>query len=294
MSVMFLAMVWHAQRRQAALAEVQGVAEMRASLSNGRSGSSTMRRTSCARPSRSPAAISSSLRGSNRLARGRRGARRAGRDGADRRAAVAPGAVGAGELRASRRSISRRSSPICSCAGSEVPAGRRHDVDLAGKMPPTLRRSETRSMCCSRTRSSTRIRATRRARGARGRSRRVMIQVRTRAAAFRPRRSLASSTAGRVPRSPNMRAGRRRARPRDRRGGCQCPRRPLLGQAVASRDAFRLHLPVRIAAAADAPSPTPAVEGGEAGAGLGGALSEEGVGLGVMVAAQGESDLSEA
>jgi two-component system, OmpR family, sensor kinase len=32
MSAMFLAMVWHAQRRHAALAEVQGVAEMRASL----------------------------------------------------------------------------------------------------------------------------------------------------------------------------------------------------------------------------------------------------------------------
>jgi signal transduction histidine kinase len=32
MSAMFLAMVWHAQRRQAALAESQGVAEMRASL----------------------------------------------------------------------------------------------------------------------------------------------------------------------------------------------------------------------------------------------------------------------
>jgi len=32
MSAMFLAMVWHAQRRQAALAEVQGVAAMRASL----------------------------------------------------------------------------------------------------------------------------------------------------------------------------------------------------------------------------------------------------------------------
>jgi signal transduction histidine kinase len=32
MSAMFVAMVWHAQRRQSALAEVQGVAEMRASL----------------------------------------------------------------------------------------------------------------------------------------------------------------------------------------------------------------------------------------------------------------------
>jgi signal transduction histidine kinase len=32
MAAMFLAMVWHAQRRQVALAEVQGVAEMRASL----------------------------------------------------------------------------------------------------------------------------------------------------------------------------------------------------------------------------------------------------------------------
>jgi signal transduction histidine kinase len=32
MSAMFLAMVWHARRRQAALAEVQGVSEMRASL----------------------------------------------------------------------------------------------------------------------------------------------------------------------------------------------------------------------------------------------------------------------
>jgi len=32
MAAMFLAMVWHAKRRQAALAEVQGVAEMRASL----------------------------------------------------------------------------------------------------------------------------------------------------------------------------------------------------------------------------------------------------------------------
>ena len=32
MSAMFLAMVWHAQRRQAALQQVQGVAEMRASL----------------------------------------------------------------------------------------------------------------------------------------------------------------------------------------------------------------------------------------------------------------------
>ena len=33
MSAMFLAMVWHAQRRQSALAEVQGVAEMRETVS---------------------------------------------------------------------------------------------------------------------------------------------------------------------------------------------------------------------------------------------------------------------
>ena len=49
MSAMFLAMVWHARRRQAALRSQRGRGRVRR-CSSGRSGSSTTRRTSCARP----------------------------------------------------------------------------------------------------------------------------------------------------------------------------------------------------------------------------------------------------
>jgi hypothetical protein len=48
---------------------------------------------------------------------------------------------------------------------------------------------------------------------------------------------------------------------------------------LARGTAFRLHLPVRVAAA-DAPSPAPAAEGEFAGAGPESALSEGGVALG--------------
>ena len=59
MSAMFLAMVWHARRRQDALAIVERSGRASAHpCCNGRSVSSTTRRTSCARRSRSRAAIS--------------------------------------------------------------------------------------------------------------------------------------------------------------------------------------------------------------------------------------------
>ena len=47
---LFVGLVLHGRRRQAALAEVQGVAEMRASLLSARSASSTTLRTSCGLP----------------------------------------------------------------------------------------------------------------------------------------------------------------------------------------------------------------------------------------------------
>jgi len=68
--------------------------------------------------------------------------------------------------------------------------------------------------------------------------------------------------------------------------GGWCSVRPL-----SRGTAFRLHLPVRVAAD-NAPSPTPADEGELADAGPGPALSEEGVGSGLIVSARGENELS--
>ena len=49
MSAMFLAMVWHARRRQQAARDVEPIAENRARCSSGRNGSCTTYRTSCGR-----------------------------------------------------------------------------------------------------------------------------------------------------------------------------------------------------------------------------------------------------
>ena len=108
-----------------------------------------------ARASRAAAARAAGCAG----ARG--GARRARPDGADRRAAAAAREVRAAGLRASRRSTSRRSSPISSSAGRRwrrAPGG--STSTSRGGCSPIPRRCGTPSTRCSRTRSSTPTRAT--------------------------------------------------------------------------------------------------------------------------------------
>jgi two-component system, OmpR family, sensor kinase len=297
MSAMFLAMVWHAQRRQAALAEVQGVAEMRASLLE--------------RQERFLHDASHELRTPVTIARGHLELlRREQPDSPELDVAL-------DELSRMERIVER----LLLLAKSEQQAGAfekvdleaflsdlfirwsevaprawRLDVDLAGTMladPEALRNALDALLenAVKYTDPGDAVELAAHADGAGG----VVIEVSDSGSGVPPEA---------LPRIFDRWARADGARTRERGGaglglaivaavarvhGGRCSVRPL-----PRGTAFRLHLPVRIAAAAaDAPSPTPAVEGGEAGAGLGGALSEEGVVLGVMVAAQGESDLSE-
>jgi two-component system, OmpR family, sensor kinase len=296
MSAMFLAMVWHAQRRQAALAEVQGVAEMRASLLE--------------RQERFLHDASHELRTPVTIARGHLELLR-------REQPDAPELdVALDELSRMERIVER----LLLLAKSEQQAGAfveidleaflsdlfirwsevaprawRLDVDLAGRLladPEALRDALDALLenAVKYTDPGDGVELAAHADGAGG----VVIEVSDSGSGVPPEA---------LPRIFDRWARADGARTRERGGaglglaivaavarahGGRCSVRPL-----PRGTAFRLHLPVRISAA-DAPSPTPAAEGGGAGVGLGGALSEDGFALGVMVPAQGESDLSEA
>ncbi|HKU56445.1 MAG TPA: HAMP domain-containing sensor histidine kinase [Gaiellaceae bacterium] len=296
MSAMFLAMVWHARRRQAALAEVQGVAEMRASLLE--------------RQERFLHDASHELRTPVTIARGHLELlRREQPDAPELEVAL-------DELRRMERIVER----LLLLAKSEQQAGVfeeidleaflsdlfirwsevaprawRLDVDLAGKMladPEALRNALDALVenAVKYTDPGDAVELAARADGAGG----VVIEVSDSGSGV-PHEAL--------PRIFDRWARADGARTRERGGaglglaivaavarahGGRCSVRQL-----SEGTAFGLHLPVRIAPGA-APSPTPAADGGGAGAGHGAALSEEGVALEVMMAAQGENDLSPA
>jgi len=296
MSAMFLAMVWHAQRRQAALAEVRGVAEMRASLLE--------------RQERFLHDASHELRTPVTIARGHLELLR-------REQPDAPELdVALDELRRVERIVERllllAKSEQQALAFEEIdleaflsdlfirwsevaPRAWRLDVDLVGTMladPEALRDALDALLenAVKYTDPGDSVEVAARADGAGG----VVIEVSDSGRGVPPEA---------LPRIFDRWARADTARTRERGGaglglaivaavahahGGRCSVQPL-----PRGTAFRLHLPVRIAPVG-APSPTPAVEGGGAGAGLGGALSEEGAVLGSMVAAHGESDLSEA
>ena len=296
MSAMFLAMVWHAQRRQAALAEVRGVAEMRASLLE--------------RQERFLHDASHELRTPVTIARGHLELLR-------REQPDAPELdVALDELRRVERIVERllrlAKSEQQTLAFEEIdleaflsdlfirwsgvaPRAWRLDVDLAGTMladPEALRDALDALLenAVKYTDPGDSVEVAARADGAGG----VLIEVSDSGSGVPP---------DALPRIFDRWARADGARTREGGGaglglaivaavahahGGRCSVQPL-----PRGTAFRLHLPVRIAPAG-APSPTPAAEGGGTGVGLGGALSEEGVVLGSMVAAHGESDLSEA
>jgi signal transduction histidine kinase len=281
MSAMFLAMVWHAQRRQAALAEVQGVAEMRASLLE--------------RQERFLHDASHELRTPVTIARGHLELLR--RDQPD-----APELeVALDELGRMERIVERllllAKSEQAEFAFEEVdleallsdlfmrwsevaPRAWRLEVDVAGRLladPEALRDALDALLenAVKYTDPGDAIELAAHADGAGG----VVIEVSDSGAGV-PREAL--------PRIFDRWARADGARTRERGGaglglaivaavtrahGGRCSVKPL-----ARGTSFRLHLPVRVAA--DAPSPTPASEGEFAGAGPGPALSEEGAVLG--------------
>ena len=119
MSAMFLAMVWHARRRQAATRSARRSRRAARRCSSGRSGSCT----TSSHELRTPVTIARGhlellRRDGRRLARARGRARRARADRADHRPA-APAREGraAGLPRDRATSTSSRSSRTCSCAG---------------------------------------------------------------------------------------------------------------------------------------------------------------------------------
>jgi two-component system, OmpR family, sensor kinase len=296
MSAMFVAMVWHAQRRQAALAEVQGVAEIRASLLE--------------RQERFLHDASHELRTPITIARGHLELLR-------REQPEAPELdVALDELRRVERIVERllllAKSEQQSGAFEEIdleaflsdlfirwsevaPRAWRLDVDLAGKMladPEALRDALDALLenAVKYTDPGDAVELAAHADGTGG----VVIEVSDSGTGVPPEA---------LPRIFDRWARADGARTRERGGAGlglaivaavahahagHCSVKPL-----PRGTAFRLHLPVRIAPGS-APSPTPALEGGGAGAGPEGALSEDEVALGLSVAAQGESDLSRA
>jgi len=294
MSAMFLAMVWHAQRRQVALAEVRGVAEMRASLLE--------------RQERFLHDASHELRTPVTIARGHLELLR-------REQPEAPELdVALDELRRVERIVERllllAKSEQQALAFEEIdleaflsdlfirwsevaPRAWRLDVDLAGTMladSEALRDALDALLenAVKYTDPGDSVEVAARADGTGG----VVIEVSDSGRGVPPEA---------LPRIFDRWARADTARTRERGGaglglaivaavahahGGRCSVQPL-----PRGTAFRLHLPVRIAPVST-PGPTPAAEGGGAGAGLGGVLSEEGVVLGSMVAAHGESDLS--
>ena len=295
MSAMFLAMVWHAQRRQAALAEVQGVAEMRASLLE--------------RQERFLHDASHELRTPVTIARGHLELLRREQPDAPE-LEVALDELGRIERIVGRLLLLAKSEQLglaleeldleaflsdLFIRWSEVaPRAWRLDVDLAGRMladPEALRDALDALLenAVKYTDAGDAVELAARADGAGG----VVIEVSDSGSGVPPEA---------LPRIFDRWARADGARTRERGGaGLGLAIVAAVAHAHGGRcsvkslprgTAFRLHLPVRIAPV-DAPSPTPA-EGGDAGVGPGGGLSEEGLVLETMVAAQGESDLSQA
>lgn len=282
MSAMFLAMVWHAQRRQLALAEVQGVAEMRASLLE--------------RQERFLHDASHELRTPVTIARGHLELLRREQPDAPE-LEVALDELGRMERIVERLLLLAKSEQAgfvfeeidlevflsdLFIRWSEVaPRAWRLDVDLAGHLladPEALRNALDALLenAVKYTDPGDAVALAAHADGAGG----VVIEVSDSGSGVPPEA---------VPRIFDRWARADRARTRERGGaglglaivaavarahGGRCSVKPLPRGTV-----FRLHLPVRVPAA-NAPSPTPAPEGEFAGAGPEPALSEGGVALG--------------
>jgi two-component system OmpR family sensor kinase len=294
MSAMFLAMVWHAQRRQAALAEVQGVAEMRASLLE--------------RQERFLHDASHELRTPVTIARGHLELLR--RDQPDApELDVALDELGRMERIVERLLLLAKSeqqgfafeeidleaflSDLFIRWSEVAPRAWRLDVDLAGRLladPEALRDALDALLenAVKYTNPGDTIELAAHADGTGG----VVIEVSDSGLGVPP---------DALPRIFDRWARADGARTRERGGaglglaivaavarahGGRCSVRSL-----PQGTTFRLHLPVR-AALDRAASPTPASEGEMAGAGP--ALSEDGVALGGMLAAPGEMDLRQA
>jgi two-component system, OmpR family, sensor kinase len=274
MSAMFLAMVWHAQRRQAALAEVQGVAEMRASLLE--------------RQERFLHDASHELRTPVTIARGHLELLRREHDAPELE--VALDELGRIERIVERLLLLAKSeqqgfgfvevdleaflSDLFIRWSEVAPRAWRLDVDLAGRLvadPEALRNALDALLenAVKYTDPGDAVELAAHADGTGG----VVIEVSDSGVGVPPEA---------LPRLFDRWARADGARTRERGGaglglaivaavarahGGRCSVEPL-----SRGTAFRLHLPVR-AAATNAPNPTPAVEGDLAGAGQGLALS---------------------
>jgi signal transduction histidine kinase len=282
MSAMFLAMVWHAQRRQAALAAVQGVAEMRASLLE--------------RQERFLHDASHELRTPVTIARGHLELLR--RDQPDApELDVALDELGRMERIVERLLLLAKSeqqgfafqeidlevflSDLFIRWSEVAPRAWRLDVDLAGRLvadPEALRDAIDALLenAVKYTNAGDAVELAAHADGADG----VVIEVSDSGLGVPPEA---------LPRIFDRWARADGARTRERGGaglglaivaavarahGGRCSVKPL-----PRGTAFRLHLPVRLAPE-KAPSPAPASEGEIAGAGTEPALSEEGIALG--------------
>ncbi len=282
MSAMFLAMVWHAQRRQAALAEVQGVAEMRASLLE--------------RQERFLHDASHELRTPVTIARGHLELlRREQPDSPELE--VALDELGRMERIVERLLLLAKSeqqgfafveidldvflSDLFIRWSEVAPRAWRLDVDLAGRLladPEALRDALDALLenAVKYTNPGDAVELAAHADGAGG----VVIEVSDSGLGIPPEV---------LPRIFDRWARADGARTRERGGAglglaiVAAVARAHGGHCSVKRlprgTAFRLHLPVRIAPDR-APGPTPAPEGGVAGAGLEPALTEEGVALG--------------
>jgi len=282
MSAMFLAMVWHAQRRQAALAEVQGVAEMRASLLE--------------RQERFLHDASHELRTPVTIARGHLELLRREQPEAPE-LEVALDELGRMERIVERLLLLAKSeqqgfafqeidleallSDLFIRWSEVAPRAWRLDVDLAGRLladPEALRNALDALLenAVKYTNPGDAIELAAHADGAGG----VVIEVSDSGLGVPPEA---------LPRIFDRWARADGARTRERGGaglglaivaavarghGGRCSVKPL-----PRGTAFGLHLPVRVAPGR-APSPTPASEGVTAGAGPEAALSEEGIALG--------------
>jgi signal transduction histidine kinase len=293
MSAMFLAMVWHAQRRQAALAELQGVAEMRASLLE--------------RQERFLHDASHELRTPVTIARGHLELLQREQPDAPE-LEVALDELGRMERIVERLLLLAKSeqqgfvfqeinletflSDLFIRWSEVAPRAWRLDVDLAGRLladPEALRDALDALLenAVKYTNPGDSVELSAHADGAGG----VVIEVADSGLGVPP---------DALPRIFDRWARADGARTRERGGaglglaivaavarahGGRCSVKPL-----PRGTAFRLHLPVRVAPDR-APSPTPEPEGEAAGAGLNAALSEDGVALGRILAASDETDL---
>ena len=282
MSAMFVAMVWHAQRRQVALAEVQGVAEMRASLLE--------------RQERFLHDASHELRTPVTIARGHLELLRREQPDAPE-LEVALDELGRMERIVERLLLLAKSeqagfvfeeldlevflSDLFIRWSEMAPRAWRLDVDLAGRLladPEALRDALDALLenAVKYTDPGDAVGLAAHADGAGG----VVIEVSDSGSGVPP---------DALPHIFDRWARADRARTRERGGaglglaivaavarahGGRCSVKPL-----PRGTAFRLHLPVRVPAA-NAPGPTPATEGELAGAGHEPALSEGGVALG--------------